>query len=70
MPCLPSERCQLDNAPLCALMQQSVGDVLSPQDWSTKPRQTLVKFLPELHDGAAGLRLLPKRDVEGTGSSH
>ena len=33
MPCLPSERCQLDNAPLCALMQQSVGDVLSPQDW-------------------------------------
>ena len=29
-----------------------------------------MKFLPELHDGAAGLRLLPKRDVEGTGSSH
>ena len=31
-PAAVEPRCQLDNAPLRALMQQSVGDVMAPED--------------------------------------
>ena len=33
--------CQLDNAPLRALMQQSVGDVMTPKDWISGTRGKL-----------------------------